>query len=334
MDRYLHLRCARLNGCHYRLLLREAILLVRDVTRHASGRTRATNVIGTCWQYEPAGDDQNTLATLTTRVGQQKAFTLDAILTAHHDLMRDDVAEAADAGRIRDMQNWIGGSDHSPRDALYVPPPADLVDDLLADLPDYLNRDDVPAVVQASIAHAQCESIHAFTDGNGRIGRALVGAVFRRRDVMRKIVVPVASGLLARRDDYFAALGAYRGGDPSAIVRLFATAATVAADESHGTLERISALPAEWRRRYAPRAGSAGYRLMALFLDRPVLRSDEIEDELGHAASSIAAALDAMMSADVVREITGRKRNRAWAAMDLMAELDDLDRRIARAITR
>ena len=47
---------------------------------------------------------------------------LDSIYRAHHALMADDPSERAYAGRVRDMQNWIGGSDHSPRGAMYVPP--------------------------------------------------------------------------------------------------------------------------------------------------------------------------------------------------------------------
>ena len=107
--------------------------------------------------------------------------------------MRDDPGESAYAGRLRDMQNWIGGSDHSPRGALYVPPPPETVADYLADLLDYANRDDVPTLVQAAIAHAQFESIHPFTDGNGRIGRALINTVLRRRGATTRVVIPLAS---------------------------------------------------------------------------------------------------------------------------------------------
>ena len=46
----------------------------------------------------------------------EKRFDLVAVLAAHRALMWDDPQEAAYAGRLRDMQNWIGGSDHSPRD--------------------------------------------------------------------------------------------------------------------------------------------------------------------------------------------------------------------------
>ncbi|MGA1836853.1 Fic family protein [Herbiconiux sp. 11R-BC] len=63
-----------------------------------------------------------------------------------------------------------------------MPPPPETVDDYLDDLLAFANRDDLPPLTQAAIVHAQFESIHPFTDGNGRIGRALIHAVLRRRD--------------------------------------------------------------------------------------------------------------------------------------------------------
>ena len=71
------------------------------------------------------------------------------------------------------MQNWIGGG-RTPRLARYVPLPPGLVPGLMDDLFAFLHRDDLHPVAQAAIAHAQFESIHPFTDGNGRIGRALM----------------------------------------------------------------------------------------------------------------------------------------------------------------
>ncbi|GAA4392176.1 hypothetical protein GCM10023147_21770 [Tsukamurella soli] len=124
-------------------------------------------------------------------------ITGDTLLTAHTLLMAPDPYAARDSGRFRDVQSWIGGSDYSPRDALYVPPPPDLVAELIDDLLAFVARDDLPIVAQAAIAHAQFESIHPFVDGNGRIGRALLSAVLRGRGLTRRITVPLASVMLA-----------------------------------------------------------------------------------------------------------------------------------------
>ncbi len=150
------------------------------------------------------------LLRMVQRTGETGSILREDLLAVHRDLMATDPGEERYAGRLRDMQNWIGGSDYRPRGALFVPSPPELVPDLLADLLAWAKRDDVQVMVQAAIAHAQFESIHPFTDGNGRIGRMLISAVVRRRGITRNVVGPLASGLPAVREDYFAALTAYR----------------------------------------------------------------------------------------------------------------------------
>ncbi|GAA5211835.1 Fic family protein [Microbacterium kyungheense] len=273
------------------------------------------------------------LHSLVTGVGERGQFELDDLLVAHRALMKDDPSESDYAGRLRDVQNWIGGSDYSPRDALYVPPAPERVPALMRDMIDYLNRDDVPVLVQAAIAHAQFESIHAFTDGNGRIGRALVSAVFRRRGVTRNAVVPLASGLLARRNEYFAALGSYRLGDPAPLIDLFARSARIAATASRESIARLTALPAEWAAELRPRAGSAVASLIPAFYDHPVMSAAEIEERSGSSEQQAYKAIAKLVEAGFIQEVTGRKRDRVWVASELLAELEDLDRRIQAAMT-
>ncbi|HEY5879933.1 MAG TPA: Fic family protein [Nakamurella sp.] len=88
---------------------------------------------------------------------------LSQLLAAHRVLMSGDAHDSGYVGRIRDVQNWIGGSDHSPRGALYVPPPPERVPAYLDDLVEFVNRDDLPALVQAAVGHAQFESIRSRT---------------------------------------------------------------------------------------------------------------------------------------------------------------------------
>ncbi|NYE20438.1 Fic family protein [Microbacterium immunditiarum] len=269
------------------------------------------------------------LSAMVDSAGQNGRIERTDIENAHAALMSDDPVEGAYAGRVRDDQNWIGGSDHSPRGALYVPPAPARVHGLLADLVAFTNRDDLPTMVQATIAHAQFESIHPFGDGNGRIGRALIGAILRRRGVTRNTVVPVASGLLARRDDYFDALGAYREGEVEPLLRLMCRAAAIAAEEGRVSVQRIKSLPREWAERTDARRGSTAAKLIPAFFDNPVMGVDDVERAAGATSQAVYTALARLEEEGIIHEITGRKRDRVWAASDLMDELDDLDRRIA-----
>ena len=259
-------------------------------------------------------------------------LTLDSILRSHKALMGDDPNKAPYAGRPRDMQNWIGGSDHSPRNALYVPPPPETVDNYLGDLLTFMNRNDLSALVQAAIAHAQFESIHPFTDGNGRIGRALVNTVMRRRGVTRSVVIPLASALVARRDAYFDVLTSYREGDVEPIIWAFAQASTLAARESQVTAERMASFPEAWRDTLGPvRAGSATARLLEALPAMLVLSADEVEQVVGGATSALYRAVARLVDAEVLRPLTDRRRNQVWGVGDLLDELDDLNVRIGAA---
>ncbi|MDP1876422.1 MAG: Fic family protein [Actinomycetota bacterium] len=258
-----------------------------------------------------------------------RRIELEDLLAAHRRLMANDPGEEPYAGRVRDVQNWVGGSDYSPRGAFLVPPPPDLLDDLLADLLTFANRDDIPSLLQATIAHAQFETLHPFTDGNGRIGRALVNAILRARGTTSTVVVPIASALVARRDTYFSALDAYREGRLEPIVDLFSHAAFVAAVESNVTASRIRELPDQWLAELGrTRRGSAATLLLQHLLTQPVISAADAESVLDAGTSVAYAAIDRLESVGILRPLTDRKRNQVWGAGVLLDELADLDARI------
>jgi Fic family protein len=261
--------------------------------------------------------------------GRTGRVTLESMLDAHRTLLADDPSEVGYAGRVRDMQNWIGGSDFSPIGADHVPPAVERVLPLLHDLVEFANRDDVPVIAQAAIAHAQFESIHPFTDGNGRIGRALIGAIFRRRGMTSITTPPVASSLAADQDGYFDLLGEYRRGMAAPIVRELADATRIAAEEALVSVRAIRALPGEWNAALAPRPGGALAAIVDGLLDTPVFDAESVEDRIGRSTSATYEALDRLEHSGITLRITNRQRNRVWAVTAIIDELDSLDWRIA-----
>jgi Fic family protein len=267
-------------------------------------------------------------------VDRDAHLQMSVILRAHQALMRKDPTEGQHAGQIRTVQNWIGGSDYSPRDALYVPPPPDTVHAYLDDLMEFANRSDIPVLIQAAIAHAQFESIHPFTDGNGRIGRALINTIFRRRGATTRLVVPLASALVAHRERYFGALNTYRTGDLRPLIVTFANSSKTAAAESRTTAERLAEIPAEWRSMVGPiRRDSAADKLLLLLPSTPIVSSDDVASLVDAPRSSLFAAIKRLHDAGVLRPLTDRKRDQVWGASLILDELDDLGRRIERAST-
>jgi Fic family protein len=255
-------------------------------------------------------------------------ITEQAILAAHQTLMKSDPTEVHFAGSWRTMQNWIGGSNYAPRNTLYVPPPAETVKTYMADLLAFAHRQDMDPLVQATLVHAQFESIHPFTDGNGRIGRALINAVLRYRGVTSRTIVPLASALVANTERYFDALGSYRVGDLAPLLRDFVSGTRIAAEETQVAAGTLVNLKAMWHDRLETREGSASRRLIDVLLDVQTVTSQWVEKELELTPRSALGGIDELEEAGIVTEITGRKRNRVWVVTEVMAELEELNRRI------
>ena len=265
-------------------------------------------------------------------VGRTKRIEIETITSSHATLMADSENEREFAGHLRDVQNWVGGSDYSPRGALYIPPPPETVQGFMDDLIVFSNRDDIPVLAQAAIAHAQFESIHPFTDGNGRIGRALINAILRRRGATSRVVVPLASALVAHRDRYFDLLGDYRDGNPRPMIASFAISSRIAAAESRLTASRLNEIPKEWRDMVGRvRTGSITDKLLMFLLRKPIISAEELLSIFDAPPSSIYTAIDRLQSVGVLRPLTDRKRNQVWGAGLVLDELDDLGMRIARA---
>jgi Fic family protein len=256
----------------------------------------------------------------------------EAMLRAHHDLFARIPSDSVRAGHIRHRQNWVGGSDWSPLEALHVPPPPETVDAYLDDLFAFANRDDMPALAQAAIVHAQFESIHPFTDGNGRIGRALIHAVLRKRRVTRHLTVPIASGLVSHRSQYFGALNDYRAGNASSIVTMLASAASIATRESHRTATEVVEIRERWSSAAGqPSPGTPAYRLLDLLVEEPiiniplVMERGEVED------ATAVDAIGELQKARVLQRAPRSRRTPVWVAPDVLREVHDLSIRISSA---
>lgn len=258
-----------------------------------------------------------------------RAIRPEAILQAHHDLFRRTPSEAHRAGTFRTTQNWVGGSDYSPLGALHVPPPPETVPDYLADLFAFANRDDLPAVVQAAIVHAQFESIHPFIDGNGRIGRALIHAVLRRRRATRHLTVPIASALVAHRETYFEALNDYRAGHAQTMVAMLASAVRIATAESWETATRIHDVREQWHDAVGgSRPGTPLHRLLDLLAEEPIVNVARCAERIDATEDTVASVLRSLVDAGVLVRAPGSRKAPVWLARAILDEVHDLSVRI------
>jgi Fic family protein len=252
----------------------------------------------------------------------------DAILAMHAALMRTSDPDMA--GRWRSEQVWIGGGAFGPRGADFIAPHHDRVRPAIEDLLAFARRGDIPTLPQIAIAHAQFETIHPFTDGNGRTGRALVQAMLRNKRLTRQITVPVSAGLLANTDAYFEGLGSYREGDPAPIVEQLSSASVLAVVNGRHLVGDLRSIRERWNSQITARRDSAVHRVADLMIRQPVFNALTLQRELGITTGNARRYVDPLVNAGVIVEFTDRTRNRAWRAPDVLGALDAFAERAGR----
>src|SRR5436190_16370619 len=208
-------------------------------------------------------------------------FTRGELLEVHRVLSAGTRDEHL-GGLVREEQNWIGGAASSPRNAEFVPPPHELVPELLDDLCAFSSRDDIPAVIHAAIAHAQFKTIHPFHDGNGRVGRALILSILRRRGIAPRYLPPVSLALAGEADRYITGLTSWRNGDEGDWYTVFVDAVHRASTGAHAFAGDVVELQGRWIERAGnPRRNSGPLRLIELLPSHPVINVKTAAQLLG-----------------------------------------------------
>jgi Fic family protein len=307
-----------------RLLRAEAALELGEPSSDVTAEEVLGNITAMRWAVENLGTNE---------------VTFDGLLEVHRRLLAGTRLERF-GGAIRVQQNWIGGSSFNPCSAAFVPPPPEYVEDLLRDLCNFSNDDSLPAVAQAAIAHAQFETIHPFVDGNGRTGRALIHVILRRRGLASHVLPPVSLVLATLADDYINALTATRYfGAPNSDqaiegtnrwVELFAASTLRAVADAHMFEEKIADLQQVWRTSLGKvRKNSAVDRLLRVLPGMPILTTSGAADAIHRTFQATNEAIDRLVTAGTLKQITVGRRNRAFEASDVLEAFTDLERQLA-----
>jgi Fic family protein len=265
------------------------------------------------------------LAVVTDALATPGPLTDELLFTWHRRLMRNSpTIEPHLVGAYRDTLGWVGGP--NPRLAAHVAAPAELIAPTMRDLLAFAARDDLDPVTQAAVLHAQFETIHPFADGNGRLGRVLIGRLLTQR---LQVAVPPPVSLQMARDvgGYQSGLTLYRQGDVDRWVAWFADAVATAADSAAVVLGAVDALLDRWRSLLANlRADAAANTILEALPTHPVVSTATaatIADVSRRAASTAITELARRgILVDSAKVASGRGRpERWWVASDLLALL-------------
>jgi Fic family protein len=233
----------------------------------------------------------------------------------HRILMRGVRGEDKFPGELRRSQNWIGGK--RPGNARFVPPPHEEVAPALAALERWIHSDDpLPPLVKAGLAHVQFETIHPFLDGNGRIGRMFITLLVEHWGLLDQPLLYPSVAFKRRRQEYYARLAAVRtDGDWERWTAFFLDCVKDAADDGARVAQAIHALMGRDRARvvHHERATITAVKLLDLLPSNPVLTVLRASELLGITAPPARKAIDLLEELGVLRETTGKQRDRVYA---------------------
>jgi Fic family protein len=234
---------------------------------------------------------------------------------AHKRLMRGVRGAEKQPGEIRKSQNWIGGT--RPGNAIFVPPPPDIVPIAMSELEHWIYADDpLPPLIRAGLAHVQFETIHPFLDGNGRIGRLLIALLVEHWGLLPAPLLYLSVSFKRQREEYYRLLSAVRSeGDWEGWTAFFLDCVREAADDGVATAQRMFALLNRDRQGLLTHSKVTlpAVRLFDQLPTHPIVTLGSAMEILSTTKPTASKAIDALQQANVLREITGKQRDRIYA---------------------
>lgn len=253
-------------------------------------------------------------------------LSLRLIREMHAVLLRGGRGAGKQPGEFRKGQVWIGGA--TPAQAHFVPPPPEALADTLADFERFLHAGSshMPPLIKAALAHVQFETIHPFSDGNGRLGRLLIVLILCNENVLREPSLYLSLYFKRRRADYYDLLNGVRvRGDWESWLGFFLDGVADSAQQAVETAQRLLALLTRDRARIArmgARAGNVGL-VFEHFARRVVMNVPQLQPQLALSAPTIRAAIATLQQMQIVNELTGQRRHRVFAYqtyLDILSE--------------
>jgi len=241
-------------------------------------------------------------------------------------LMEGVRGEQATPGEFRRSQNWIGQAGCTLSDATFVPPPVSEMMETLDQLERFLHADaDLPPLVKLALIHYQFETIPPFLDGNGRIGRLLISLFLCQQGILTKPLLYLSAFFERHRQEYYyRLLEVSQRGAWHEWIAFFLHAVVQQSGDAVRRARRLLDLHQSYyqmslERRLPPTAR----QLVELIFMKPVLNARVVQESLRVTYPGAQKAIDALVEQGVLSEITGGKRNRAYASGEALRILEE-----------
>jgi Fic family protein len=243
------------------------------------------------------------------------------LLKEIHSILLDSVrGEYKNRGNLRRIQVYIGQPGDEIEDAKYIPPEIQHLPSLLSNWEKYVNNDEPEKLVQIGVAHYQFEAIHPFMDGNGRIGRLLIPLMLFQKGFLDYPILYISEYFEKDRENYYKGL---RLVDEQQRwvewLKYFLKALATQADKTKSKVDEILSLYDKVKENIYKYKSIYAMNLLDIIFSRPIISSITIKEELKtNSYQTIYNLIEKFEERKILREATGRKRNRIYVYDELI----------------
>ena len=260
----------------------------------------------------------------------QLPVSLRLMRELHERLMAGTSNSPATRGEFRHSQNWIGPPGGLLKDATYVPPPEPEMKAALSDLERYIHaKSNLPPLVRMALIHYQFEAIHPFLDGNGRIGRLLITLLLCAEKLLPQPLLYLSAFFERHRSDYYRLLlEVSQNGNWTEWILFFLRGVAEQSIDALNRANQLQQLAAEYRDLlHKKRASSTALKLVEVLFKNPVVSPTSTKSVLNLTYVSVQKNIEKLVEAGILREVTGRKRDRIYVAQQIIDILEKQDAR-------
>ena len=251
-------------------------------------------------------------------------LSLRLIRELHKKLMQNVRGQNATPGEFRKTQNWIGVAGCTLNTATYVPPSPDHLMKCLSDFENFLQNKTLPPLVQIALAHYQFEAIHPFLDGNGRVGRLLITLFLVERKILPAPLLYLSAFFEATRNEYYALLlKVTKNGAWNDWIMYFLNGVARQSQDAFSRSLRINNLLESWNKQTKDFSSKIPNKLIFQLAINPFLTVKQTSEQLRIPYTTVKRAVEKLESLNIVREVTGGKRNLVYCAKDILKILEE-----------
>lgn len=230
-------------------------------------------------------------------------------------------------GEFRHSQNWIGGK--TPTDASFVPPAPSDMNKSLNELEKFIHaNDDYPSLVKAGLLHAQFETIHPFTDGNGRTGRMLIAMYIHHAGLLEEPVLYLSSYFKKYQKLYYQKLQAYHDEDTDidGWLEFFLEGVAEIANSSIETCTKITALRDRdfaKMQKLGKKSAASTLEIVRKLYSQPIVGVAEIMKWTGFTAPGAYKVIDRLKDLKILESLSDADYDQKYVYADYYEIFDD-----------